>query len=415
MDQTLFQKLPIYRRLNPEEAELFEIYGLPRILQKGDFLFKEGDPGRSFWVVLSGRIGIYKIWGDGVEKLLRTSQPGDFIGELSVVRQNHIRTATARAEEEVHVLEVATADLEQLLRKQSNLALPLLRDAFTRFLQTENDAVQDLMDKNERLSQSLIELKAAQSQLIEQEKIEHDLEMARQIQESFLPHEIPEFPGCDVAVKWQPARQVGGDFFDFVKLENGKTAILIGDVSGKGVPAALVMAVTRSIVRALLQQKGTPGEQLARINDQLVEQMPPAMFVTAFLAIVDPATWKIEYANAGHCLPVYLHDGKTSELMARGMPFGLLPEMEYEQGEMTLLPEGTILLFSDALLESHNIEREMFGKVRLHAAMQAAGCEMNSSNLINHMADCLLEFTGPEAEQEDDLTMIVLHRRGPSS
>lgn len=412
MGHELLKQLPIYARLNPDEIELFEKYGVRRTLQQGDFLFKEGDPGRSFWVVLSGRIGIYKIWGDGREKLLRTSQPGDFIGELSIVRQNHSRTATARADEEVNVLEVATSDLEQLLRRQSNLALPMLRDAFTRFLQTENAAYQDLVDNNEKLKQSLIDLQAAQSQLIEQETMEHDLEMARRIQESFLPHEIPEFPGCDVAVKWQPARQVGGDFFDFVKLEDGKTAVIIGDVSGKGVPAALVMAVTRSVVRAVLHQKGTPGEQLARINDQLVVQMPPAMFATAFLAILDPVTWKIEFANAGHCLPVYLHDDGTSELMARGMPFGLLSEMKYEQGETTLLPEGTVLLYSDALLESHNSEREMFGKERLHAVMRAAGCKMTSSDLISYTAGCLSKFTGPGAEPEDDLTMIALHRRG---
>jgi serine phosphatase RsbU (regulator of sigma subunit) len=411
MNRSLFSQIPLFSRLSPEEMALFQQHGKLRQYPQGDFIFREGDAAASFWVVISGVIEVIKNWGSGEEKLLHVMEAGDFIGELGVVYQNHARTASARAAEPVKLIEVPLAELERLMMRQSNLALPLMRGSVARFLKTENAAVQDLMEKNTKLAQSLVELKVAQAQLIQQEKLEHELTMARQIQEAFLPRQHITLPGWEMAVHWKPAREVSGDFYDFLPLPDGRTAIVVGDVAGKGMPAALVMAVTRSIMRATIRHGGKAGDLLGQLNDLLVAEMPPKMFVTTFLALLDPDSGVIDFANAGHCLPVCHHTGESFVLNARGMPLGLMPAMTYEEAQVVLDPGDWILFYSDALSEAHDPARQLFGMNRLHAAVCQAGCQEPASDLLTRLLNRYIEFTGLDAEQEDDLTMIVLRRQ----
>lgn len=411
MSSSLNEQLPIFSHLSPAERELFERRGRRVAYPAGAYIFREGDAARFFWVLLSGQIEVVKAWGDGQEKLLQVMAPGDFIGELGVVFQNHTRTASARAAGPVTLIEVPLEDLERLLQGQSNVALPVMREAVKRFLRTENTALEDLADRNRKLSQSLLDLEAAQEQLIQQEKLAHELSMARQIQEAFLPRQLPALPGWEIAVHWAPANEVSGDFYDFVSLPCGRTALVVGDVAGKGMPAALVMAVTRSIIRATLRSGGQPGELLAQINELLVTEMPPAMFVTAFLALVEPLGGEIEFANAGHCLPVRCCPEENAELRARGLPLGLMPGAAYEEGQVRIAAGGWVLFYSDALSEAHSPERQMFGMPRLHQAARRVGAERSAAGLVDKLVDQYEQFTGPGAEQEDDLTLIVLRRK----
>src|SRR5918999_1335390 len=137
----------------------------------------------------------------------------------------------------------------------------------------------------------------------ERERIEQELRVARLIQQTLLPKTLPELPGYDVAAYYQPAREVGGDFYDFLDLEDGRMGFVVGDVTDKGVPAALVMATTRTMLRAAAQRLDTPGEVLKRVNDVLVQEIPPNMFVTGLYAILEPENGRLVYANAGHDLP----------------------------------------------------------------------------------------------------------------
>ena len=146
----------------------------------------------------------------------------------------------------------------------------------------------------------------------------------------------PELDGWQLATYYEPAREVGGDFYDFLELEDGRLGLVVGDATGKGMPAALVMASVRSMLRAVAQTSDSPGDVLGRVNDALATDIPPNTFVTCFYAILDPNGGHLVYANAGHDLP-YLHrDGDTEELRARGMPLGLIPGMGYEEKETTL-------------------------------------------------------------------------------
>jgi predicted ester cyclase len=241
------------------------------------------------------------------------------------------------------------------------------------------------------------------------ERIEQELRIARLIQQTLLPKSLPELPGYDLAAYYQPAREVGGDFYDFLELEDGRFGLVVGDVTDKGVPAALVMATTRTMLRAAAQRLFSPGEVLRRANDALVTDIPPNMFITCLYAILEPESGHIVYANAGHDLPYRRHGGVAEELRARGMPLGLMPGMGYEEKEVVLEKGESVLFYSDGLVEAHDpITREMFGFPRLQGLVGIH--RGGSSSLVGFLLSELRRFTGEDWEQEDDITLVTLER-----
>jgi len=184
------------------------------------------------------------------------------------------------------------------------------------------------------------------------ERIDQELKVATLIQQNFLPKQLPDLSGWQVAAYYRPAREVGGDFYDFIELDEDKLGIVIGDVTDKGVPAAMVMAATRSVLRASAQRLMAPGEVLERVNELLCPDMPEKMFVTCFYAVLERESGRLSFANAGHDVP-YLGtpDGEVTELRARGMPLGLMPGMAYEEKEAILGPGDTALLYRDGVLQ----------------------------------------------------------------
>lgn len=247
-----------------------------------------------------------------------------------------------------------------------------------------------------------------QAEARERERIEQELKVAGIIQQTLLPKDIPALPGWHIAAHWQPARAVGGDFYDFVELPDRRLALVVGDVTDKGVPAALVMASTRSILRAALERLASPGAVLARANEVLCPDIPANMFVTCLCAIFDPTTGHLVFANAGHNLPYVTTPDGVTEAEARGMPLGLMPGMEYEETEISLPPESSMMVYSDGLVEAHNPEGEMYGFPRLKATV--AACE-DQTKLIDWLRTDLEAFTGADWEQEDDVTFVVLEHK----
>jgi len=244
-----------------------------------------------------------------------------------------------------------------------------------------------------------------QAQARERERIEQELRVARIIQQTLLPKELPDLPNWQVTAYYQPARAVGGDFYDFIPYEDGRLGIVVGDVTDKGIPAALVMATTRSILRSSAQEDLSPGIVLERANDLLFPDIPERMFVTCFYAILDPQSGLLRYANAGHDLPYRWHEGEVGELRATGMPLGLMPGMFYEEKEVTLAPGESMLLYSDGLVEAHNPTRDMFGFPRLITLL---GAYQDDNSPIDYLRAELSAFTGADWEQEDDITLVTL-------
>jgi serine phosphatase RsbU (regulator of sigma subunit)/predicted ester cyclase len=248
-----------------------------------------------------------------------------------------------------------------------------------------------------------------EQEIRERERIEQELKVARDIQQASLPKEVPELEGWQVSPYYQPAREVGGDFYDFFNLEDGRVGVVVGDATGKGMPAALVAEATSNMLRAVAQALGSssPGEVLSRVNETLLARIPPNMFVTCFYAVLDPKSGSLSYANAGHDLPYLWHGGDCEELRARGMPLGLMPGMSYEEKEITLQAGEVAFLYSDGLVEAHDPQREMFGFPRLRALVAKHGGKQSLGEVL---LEELYSFVGEGWEQEDDITLLTLKR-----
>jgi serine phosphatase RsbU (regulator of sigma subunit)/predicted ester cyclase len=241
----------------------------------------------------------------------------------------------------------------------------------------------------------------------ERERIEQELRVARRIQHASLPEEVPQLEGWQISPYYQPAREVGGDFYDFHLLSEGRLGVVVGDATGKGVPAALVMSTTCGMLQlaARALDSPSPGEVLAQVNETLFARIPANMFVTCFYAILNPKRGHLVYANAGHDLPYLQHGGEAKELRARGMPLGLMPASSYEEKEIVLDAGESILFYSDGLVEAHDPEGQMFSFPRLRALVAE---HTEEGALGEYLLEELYSFVGEGWEQEDDITLITL-------
>jgi serine phosphatase RsbU (regulator of sigma subunit) len=247
--------------------------------------------------------------------------------------------------------------------------------------------------------------------------VEQELRVARSIQQASLPKEVPQLEGWQISPFYRPAREVGGDFYDFFELQEGRVGVVVGDATGKGMPAALVAGAASNMLRAVAQALGSsssPGEVLAQVNETLLARIPANMFVTCFYAIVEDESGRLLYANAGHNLPCCRRDDEhaaattTTDLSARGMPLGIMPQMNYEEKESILVPGEGVLFYTDGLVEAHNSQGEMFGTPRLRSLLSErpeAGRGLSAT-----LMEELERFTGKGWEQEDDITLLTLER-----
>jgi predicted ester cyclase len=228
------------------------------------------------------------------------------------------------------------------------------------------------------------------------ERVEQELLVARRIQQASLPKEVPTLEGWQITPYYQPAREVGGDFYDFHFLSEGRLGLVVGDATGKGVPAALVMSTTCGMLQLAAQalDSSSPGEVLERVNETLFSRIPPNMFVTCFYAILERKSGTLSYANAGHDLPYLWHAGAAQELRARGMPLGLMPGMHYEQKEIVLQKGDSALLYTDGLVEAHDPQRQMFGFPRLQVLVSEHAEEERSlqETLLEELYSLYLDF-----------------------
>jgi predicted ester cyclase len=237
------------------------------------------------------------------------------------------------------------------------------------------------------------------------ERIEQDLRVARSIQQASLPKVVPTLEGWHLAPYYRSAKEVGGDFYDFHLLSEGKLGLAVGDATGKGVPAALVMSTTCGMLRLAAQSYSSPGEMLERVNEALHPNIPPNMFVTCFYCILDLKRGSLTYANAGHDLPYVQRGGDAEELRARGMPLGLMPRMSYEEKEIVLDAGEVAFFYTDGLVEAHNPQGEMFGFPRLRALISEHD---EVGRLEGFLLEELNSFVGEGWEQEDDITLLTL-------
>jgi serine phosphatase RsbU (regulator of sigma subunit) len=301
--------------------------------------------------------------------------------------------------------------LERLVRATGKFAAG---DYSQRVPVGRKDEIGQLESQFNTMAQQLVEsieqqkvLTEQQARLEERARIEQELRTAQYIQRSLLPSEVPSLPGWQLTPIYRPAREVGGDFYDFQLFEDGRLGIVIGDATDKGVSAALLMATTCTMLRTAARGSSSPDEVLARVNDLLAGTIPAGMFVTCFYAILDPRDGSLHYANAGHDLPFWRHCDGVSELKATGMPLGMMPGSRYDVQKAMLKPGDSLLFYSDGLVEAHNAQRDMFGFPRL---MNLMATYTGGTELVDFLLCELATFTGSNEEQEDDVTLMAVYR-----
>ena len=232
--------------------------------------------------------------------------------------------------------------------------------------------------------------------------------MARVVQAGLMPDRLPSIPGFSLAADWRAAREVAGDFYDIFPLAEGRWGIVIADVSDKGAPAALYMAMVRSLIRAVAERASSPAATLMQVNRALDAQSSAEMFVTVFYAILDPASRALTYANAGHNPPLVRRaaaPGRIEQLPLGGRFIGMLGEVSLADGALRLAPGDALVAYTDGLTDAENSERQDYGLARLNAAITAAPADALA--LLEHLLADLAAFTG-DGPQPDDITLFVV-------
>ena len=245
--------------------------------------------------------------------------------------------------------------------------------------------------------------------------LQNELDVARGMQQSILPTRFPKDPSYEVYGKMQPARNVGGDFFDVMYLNDGRVGLAVADVSDKGVPAALFMMSSRTLLKGAAIGVGLPGEVLREVNDLLIEDNEGGMFVTLLYAVYDPSSRELTYANGGHNSPLVVHPDGTSALfpLTDGIALGIAPDLSYKQNTVTLSPGDSVIFYTDGVTEAMNSEEEEFGLDPLSEFFRTNPPE-NPEETTAAVFDAVNAFAG-EMAQSDDITCLVLHCNEASS
>jgi len=412
MNEELLSRVPLFAELPKSElthlAETLRVIELP----PDTVLFREGDRGAYFYIVIYGLIDVIKALGTEEERLIGTRGPGEFVGELSLVNPNRLRMASIRTRGPVQLWEMSHEEFAALLHRQPSLAYEMVNVLGIRLTEAHDHTIHDLQVKNRELQRAYDELKAAQAQIIVKERLERELQVAYEIQMSILPNTLPKLPGYNFGARMVPARAVGGDFYDVLCLGSDTVGVVVGDVTDKGVPSAIFMAQTHALLYAEAHRVDSPREVLERANRHLMAMSGSSLFVTVLYGILDRQTGSFRYARAGHELPIIsTEDGKAYLApWGQGQPLGLLTEPILDEQTVAIPPGGTLLLYTDGMFDDRNPTGEFFGLERLQVALAELAREP-AQETCDQLLGILMDFQG-DAPQEDDVTLVAVHSEG---
>ncbi len=410
MVEKLLQSIPLFQELPQSEIRYLAESLSRREYPLGTLIVREAHPASRFHILLEGKVEIIKAIDTKDERLLAVRKAGTFIGEMGLLSEEGLHTATVRAQTPIVMLEMSREEFDALLHRHPSLGYAMVRTLSHRLNHSENLTIRDLRRKNRELMQAYKELEAAQAALIEKERLERELEVARDIQSSILPHELPKRSGFDFGALMLPMSAVGGDFYDFIPLGKDRLGIAVGDVSDHGVPAALFMAMTVTLLRAETRRASSPSpkEALLNVNRQLLEMNEMGIFVTMLYGELDYRTRVFDYVRAGHELPIVCNrQGELAEFpMGHGQLMGILEEPVLDENQIKLSHGCTLLMFTDGVNEAQNSRGKMYGHQSLKSDL-ATLWDVSAQETCEQILKRVSKFRGRN-NQQDDITMVAL-------
>lgn len=409
----LLAKIPLFAGLPHAELMRLSATLQPCVFDAGTLLIKEGESDERFYILLEGEAEVIKALGTPDERQLAVRPQGSLFGEMSLFDPQGYHTASVRLLTPAQALEMTRQDFDRLLHRYPTLAYDMVRQMSRRLEDTENLTILDLRDKNQQLTQAYQELKAAQEQLVIKERLEKELAIARQIQDSILPDSIPQLEGFDIAALTIPARTVGGDYYDFIPINRHRFGLVLGDACDKGIPAALFINLTNSLVHIEAPRNPSPEATLQLVNRHLLEMSHSGMFVTLLYGILDVAG-RFDYCRAGHPRPLVLDEKQhlIETPSSSGMPLGITDEIELDAQSVTIPPGGLIVVYSDGLSEALDAADNQFGIERLARKLPSISY-LPAAQVCDRLWKCVQEFVGDQP-QSDDFTVIVIKRVEPA-
>jgi sigma-B regulation protein RsbU (phosphoserine phosphatase) len=409
MDESVFLKIPLFRDV--PSSELFQIVNeLPvETHDAGAYIFREGDDGNKLYVVMDGSLEIVLGADTPDELLLRTCGPGEYIGEMSLILTEGKRTASVRAKIPTRTWVMSHSKFQEIIKRWPMMAYSMVRILSERLGATNEATFHDLSEKNRQLQKAYDELKAAQEQLIEKERLERELQVAAEIQLSILPDRLPVVERFDFGARILPARHVGGDFYDVFENGADRIGVVIGDVADKGVPSALFMARTHALIMAEADTALPPGDVLGMVNRHITHLEKSAQFVTALYGILNSVTGEFAYARAGHEPPLILFpDGKVERVPhGPGMALGLWDMITLDGHTMLLEPNSTLVLFTDGMTDCRDPHGVPFGIERIKSTLSGL-VGLSAQQVCDKLFDTLMAYQNG-AKQDDDVTLVAIH------
>jgi sigma-B regulation protein RsbU (phosphoserine phosphatase) len=372
------------------------------------------------------------LWNEQTQHLETafTLRYGDAIAVRERIPLHKGLTGTAAGQRRVIRVDDTLTDSRYIrcvtgVETRSELVVPLvLQERLVGVLDLESAGTHAFTVEHERMLATLssyIAIALENSRLFEaaretERRLQEDLATAREIQRQLLPTGAREIPGIDLAAGYCSARELGGDFYDFLPYGQGRLALVLGDVSGKGTAAALFGSLATGIMREhVVEHPCPPAEMLAMLNERLFAARLESRFIALVFAVYDAVTRRLTFSNAGSPYPRLLRNGHVQELRIEGVPLGLFPENKYEEISVDLQPGDTLLFASDGILESENHDKEEFGPERLDAVLRTITLEHSASDVADQVLNATDEFSGKGYAPHDDRTLLVLRVTDHSS
>lgn len=409
MDEKAFLSIPLFQDI-PAADMAGIVASLPtEAFEAGAYLFREGDPGENLYVVREGELEIVLAPETPDEMLLRVVGPGEYVGEMGLIMEDGKRTASVRSKTPARTWVMSRSRFNDMLHRWPIIAYAMVNILSQRLDATNNASFRDLTQKNHALQKAYDELKEAQAQIIEKERLERELKVAAEIQLSILPDVLPTATGFDFGARMLPARSVGGDFYDVFPLDGNRTGVVIGDVADKGIPAALFMARAHALIMAEADGSMSPGDVLQFANGHITHLQKSAQFVTALYGTVNCETCEFTYARAGHEPPLMLRpDGSVERVpYGPGMSLGLWEEITLDLQVIPLKRGSTLVMFTDGMTDCRDPDGIPFGLTRIKDTL-AGLAGLPAQIVCDRLLETLQAYQGG-ANQDDDVTLAAIH------